>query len=95
MGNQPGNNAGSGAIIERKTDAERLAGMLASVEAFCVKVDAVRSASLMAKAPAAESALAIAAELLRSMALITHEYAGRAAQLENRIIQLEGVCYGE
>ena len=49
----------------------------------------------MAKAPAAESALAIAAELLRSMALITHDYAGRAAQLENRIIQLEGVCYGE
>lgn len=69
--------------------------MLASVDAFCTTVDQVKAASFMQKAPAAEAALVIAAELLRGLALVTHQYAGRAAQLEERIKQLEGVCYGE
>jgi len=76
-------------------DARSLGAMLASVEQFVVKVDQVKTASLMTKAPAAEAALVIAAELLRGLALITHKYAGRAEQLEDRIKQLEGVCYGE
>ena len=95
MGNTAAADAGSAGKTTGQQDAERLAGLLASVEAFSIKADAVRSAGMMQKAAAAEAALIQAAELLRKMALITHQYAGRAAQLENRIIELEGVTYGD
>lgn len=67
----------------------KCAVLLSRLEVFKISLDRLKKASMMQKADQAVFALEKASELFTDLTFLTHEYALRAVQLEDRIKQLE------
>jgi len=89
MEKQQNSNVEDGARLARQADTIRLAGIIKGVGRFKTNVKLTIMAGAFNKIEHAENALISAAELLTDLVFITHQYAGRAEQLESRIFALE------